>query len=159
MVALDFDLTIIDLHTGGNWEGDATTLVSHVRPQVQCLMQQVKKLGLHVAVASFSAQEELLRETIRLAMSDSDGTSMIVVGGRNSSEKTGKRRQLEKVLDAMASKNAPQSTDRSPVKANTLLIDDDPGNIRMARKDGYLSFWFDPDHADSFLSSILEWSP
>ena len=38
LVAIDFDETIADTHTGGNWEGTAHELVQHVRPQFWMLI-------------------------------------------------------------------------------------------------------------------------
>jgi len=31
-VAIDFDLTILDIHTRGAWQGEACELIDHIRP-------------------------------------------------------------------------------------------------------------------------------
>ena len=38
LLAIDFDRTIIDIHTGGRWEGSAEELVPHIRPFFQELI-------------------------------------------------------------------------------------------------------------------------
>ena len=118
--------------------------------------------GTDVAVASFSAQEALLRETPRLAMAAGNvhASSVAVAGGRNRSERDGKRRQLEQVLKTLPGTSYPKGgVPESWTITKTLLIDDDQTNVRMARNDGYISFWFDAGKVDTFLSSIIAWNP
>ena len=38
LLALDFDLTVIDQHTGGRWKGTPEELSKHLRPEIQCLL-------------------------------------------------------------------------------------------------------------------------
>jgi len=41
-LALDFDLTIVDVHTGGQWPGSAEELCEHMRP----LFREIIRAGL-----------------------------------------------------------------------------------------------------------------
>ena len=41
------------------------------------------------------------------------------------------------------------------VKASTLLIDDDPKNIRLCLKDGVRGVWFNPMDLERLLDDIL----
>ena len=66
LIALDFDLTLLDTHTGGSWEGTAAELVSHVRPQLYCLVNRAQSCGLHVAVVTFSDQTDLIHEVMEI---------------------------------------------------------------------------------------------
>jgi hypothetical protein len=148
LIALDFDLTIVDIHTGGQWSSTPHDLASHVRPHLKCLIETAIREGLHVAVASFSAQEDLIRHVISETIPTSQ--DMIVRGGRNRSEPEGKKKQLAEALYSIRQRS--DATDLSP--SNTILIDDDKNNIRMAKSDGYYSIWFDPDNVDGFFTSI-----
>lgn len=41
------------------------------------------------------------------------------------------------------------------IKASTLLIDDDPKNIRLCLKDGVRGVWFNPMDLERLLDDIL----
>jgi hypothetical protein len=150
LIALDFDLTIVDIHTRGNWNRNALELVSHVRPEMQCLIQHSLGKGVQAAVASFSAQEQLIRDVIRDAIPPA--RDIVVRGGKNRSEPQGKRDQLTRVLDDI---RYGASGDKSILPTTTLLIDDDKNNIQRAKEDGYNSLWFDPHNAQGFFDSIM----
>jgi hypothetical protein len=150
LIALDFDLTIIDIHTEGAWTRTALELVSHVRPEMQCLIQHSLAKGVQIAVASFSVQEQLIRDVIRDAIPPA--RDIVIRGGKNLSGPQGKRDQLTQVLHDIHSGT---SGDKSILPANTILIDDDKNNIRGAKKDGYKSLWFDPHNAQGFFDSIM----
>ena len=62
MIAFDFDLTIVNVHTGGHWSGLPSELARHVRPEMKCVMEESMRQGIHVSVASFSVQEQLIKE-------------------------------------------------------------------------------------------------
>jgi len=98
-VAFDFDLTYVDLHTGGRWKGSASELASHARPDVRCFVTRcVQQLllrpgtsangneqqqqtddddGVYVTIATFSSQTELidavLHKTVRQPSNDLEG--------------------------------------------------------------------------------------
>lgn len=69
LVAFDFDQTIISIHTGGFWRDSAEKLAEFVRPCFKYLMPELLKCeNIFVAVVTFSPQEELIREVLRLSM-------------------------------------------------------------------------------------------
>ena len=168
VIALDFDRTIIDIHTGGDWNSTYQDLVPHVRSEMKCLMDQSLSKGIHVAVASFSIQEDLIKqviaEVIPLSSSSSSSfpssslpsskvpTTVIVRGGENISEPDGKKKQLMQILHDIS--NGGEQRDAKVLAMSTILIDDDKHNIRRAVEDGYHALWFDPDHVDGFWNSI-----
>ena len=45
LVALDFDFTVIDVHTGGRWQGSADDLATHIRPFFRHLIPEVNRSG------------------------------------------------------------------------------------------------------------------
>jgi hypothetical protein len=150
LIALDFDLTIVDIHTGGVWDRTALELVSHVRPEMQCLIQRSLAKGIQTAVASFSVQEQLIRDVIRDAIPVA--RDIVIRGGKNRSEPQGKRNQLTQVLHDIHSVT---SGDKSILPATTILIDDDKHNIQRAKQDGYKSLWFDPHNTQGFFDSVM----
>ena len=54
LLALDFDLTIIDRHTGGRWKGTAKELAEHVRPELPCLLNSAFNRQIDAAIVTFS---------------------------------------------------------------------------------------------------------
>ena len=55
-LALDFDLTILSVHTGGAWPGTPEELSRHVRPVFYRLIEAALEANLAVAVVTFSPQ-------------------------------------------------------------------------------------------------------
>ena len=69
MIALDFDQTIVSVHTGGTWPDSADKLAEFVRPCFRHLLPELLKIeSLCLCVVTFSSQEELIREVLRLAL-------------------------------------------------------------------------------------------
>ena len=67
MVCFDFDKTLVDIHTGGRWTGSAEELARHVRPCFRFLIPELFKEKIHVCVVTYSGQEQLIRDTLRIA--------------------------------------------------------------------------------------------
>ncbi len=67
LLAIDFDQTMINLHTGGQWKGTARELARHVRPEFQELIHQVQRLrsgGIDICIVTFSPQVQLIRHVM-----------------------------------------------------------------------------------------------
>jgi hypothetical protein len=64
LLALDFDQTILDVHTWGQWKGTAEELVPHVRPELRQLMQACCHRSIHLCVVTFSGQIKLVRSVV-----------------------------------------------------------------------------------------------
>lgn len=73
LVAVDFDQTIINIHTRGNWQFTSKSLVSRVRPSFkQFFMAMLNSSDLQVAVVTHSPQIPLIREVLEQALPDCD---------------------------------------------------------------------------------------
>lgn len=83
LVAVDFDKTIINIHTRGSWQFTSKSLVSRVRPSFKQFFTAVLNTnGLHVAVVTHSPQIPLIREVLEQALPDCD-TSRIHYRGKD----------------------------------------------------------------------------
>jgi hypothetical protein len=60
-LALDFDQTILDIHTGGNWKGSLEELFPHIRPVYAQLIVAALTNGMEVAVVTFTHQTKFVR--------------------------------------------------------------------------------------------------
>ena len=69
LVALDFDQTIVDIHTGGAWRGPSSSLVPHVRPCFKALIEAaLAEPRLHVCVVTFSTQPGMIEDVLKAAL-------------------------------------------------------------------------------------------
>jgi hypothetical protein len=165
LVAFDFDLTIVSVHTGGQWRGTADELARHVRPDFACYMARCVDRGLHVSVATFSTQKDLITKVLLLSIpNDARGQARTipVFGGNDyvPEFESGKQSQLmlsiqhfsqqagdggggEVESDGEAESNGESKLSLDP--SHTLLVDDDVRNIQVARGDGYATLHYQPD--------------
>lgn len=81
LVAFDFDKSILDLHTAGHWDKPATELVPHVRPDMKCLIRNCLERNIHVAVATFSTQKELIAAVLQEALGYPQSSSLSLTEG------------------------------------------------------------------------------
>ena len=65
MVAFDFDMTIVSIHTGGRYDGTAFELVQYVRPEFQCFMQQLLINNITMVITTFSTQKDLILNVLQ----------------------------------------------------------------------------------------------
>ena len=68
LVALDFDLTLVSIHTQGRWTGSAETLSKYLRPIFIELISQCLRRDIVVAIVTYSQQTELIARTLEHAM-------------------------------------------------------------------------------------------
>lgn len=64
LLALDFDKTLIDIHSGGMWNDGADKLASHVRPCMRDLLEAASNKGLFVAIVTYHRQGWLIKEVL-----------------------------------------------------------------------------------------------
>lgn len=67
--------------------------------------------------------------------------------------KMGKQQHMASAAEELVAKPALGVTDVS--KSTTLLIDDDPRNVRMSLNDGTRAIWFNPREPNRLLDDIL----
>ena len=65
LLALDFDLTFIDIHTHGEWHESLDTLARHVRPCMRDLLQHAQHKGLYVCIVTFHPLSWLIRDLLQ----------------------------------------------------------------------------------------------
>ena len=156
-LALDFDLTVLSIHTGGNWQGTAEELLPLVRPVFLDLVAEALKRGMCVAIVTFSPQVCVVREVVRLCW-PRHCDSMPIRGGdrtwsyEGAGSKAGKQGHMASAVEELLA----QDPNREITRASTLLVDDDANNVNTALKEGVRAIWLNPDEPDSLLPNILE---
>jgi len=181
LLAIDFDLTLIDVHTGGRWEGSAEELSEHVRSEFRQLLcaccetssaaapttsgepkgrddgsdNNTKSHQIHVAIVTFSAQVKLVRRVVE-AVVGPDCAARIPIRGadRSWSYAGGGSQERKQPFIASAVEELEQSGDVEITKATTVLIDDDRKNVRCALEDGVRAIWLNPDKPHRVLQDL-----
>ena len=68
LVAVDFDRTVVDVHTSGRFKGSGKALAQHVRPFFADFCHAAQDVGLWVAIVSFSPQASLIADCMVAAL-------------------------------------------------------------------------------------------
>jgi hypothetical protein len=155
-LAIDFDKTIVEIHTGGSWKQSAQALLPHVRPMFRRLIALAIDEGIHVAVVTFSSQTEMVRHilehiTDRAAEIPIRGGfpgSTFVYEGLGSTK--GKQAHMASAVEELEERHKGLEI----TKASTLLIDDDANNIRYALQHGVRAIWLNPNKSSRLLKDM-----
>lgn len=131
---MDFDATMVDLHTQGLWRDGAEKLAQHVRPDFQCYIAECLNRGIFVTIATFSMQKTLISEVLKASIPHSQAGHIPVFGGNDIMPGLGQGKRSQLVLSL---KYANSKSDTPLTQTNALLVDDDSTNTRLALDDGY----------------------
>ena len=80
LIAVDFDMTLVSVHTNGNWMFTARPLASRIRPGFPEFLSEALRQGLWVAVVTFSPQVELVREVLKTVLSETEVEKICIRG-------------------------------------------------------------------------------
>ncbi len=171
-VAIDFDKTLICIHTSGKWSGNATELSTKVRKFFREFVPLLMSRGICVAIVTFSGEVKLIQQvmhTIFPALA-----SMIPVRGRDLSWdyqgkgcKDGKQHYMASAaeeLNNMYNENiVPNEAYGTRLgtgftkitRATTMLIDDDMNNICIALKNKVRAVFCDPERTRNMIDDLL----
>lgn len=157
-LAIDFDQTFIDIHTGGLWPGTPDELIPHVRPEFRDLVVAALQTGsIHVAIVTFSKQPALIKGVLDTVLGTELASKVAVRGGDRSwryegaGSKDGKQAHMASAVEELEQHDNVEIT-----KSTTLLIDDDKRNIRIAMEDGVRAVWFCPSKPHHLLRDLAK---
>jgi len=167
LVAIDCDLTLIDCHTGGCWEGSAEDLSQKVRPELTAFIPKAVQAGLRCGIATHSPQAQLIHAMLEIVFPDiakdlpvrgdslssastvtcEDGSeAAVITEGTRSKVATKEGSQLVRKQLHIASLMDRLLEQGMDLAANqTCLIDDDDNNVAMAEACGVIGLWLDPN--------------
>jgi nucleoside diphosphate kinase len=151
LLALDWDLTVLDCHTKNKWWGPSDELAKHIRPLFKHLIQQAISAKITVAIVTFSEQTRFIREALNHSIPNG-GSGIIIRGNDQSWDSSdyfdtyfdsdllvtdddeidqnafGKLPHLASAMRELERRNGGHSIERDDV----LLVDDDNRNIMIA---------------------------
>jgi hypothetical protein len=155
-LAIDFDQTILDIHTGGRWSNTLEELLLHVRPVFAQLIPAALDNDIHVAIVTFTCQVGLVRGVLEYLVGVPK-TMQIPIRGNDRSwqykgtgSMDGKQAFMASAVEELEHDNSVDIT-----KKSTLLIDDDAKNIRYALVDNTRAIWFNPEKPHLLLQDII----
>lgn len=160
-LALDFDQTIIDIHTGGRWPGTAEELIEHVRPEFWQLLNACcsDDNSIHVMIVTFSKQPDMIRSLLQHVVTPPEAVANIPIRGGDRSWRyngvgshDGKQAHIASAVEELLANGAAESI----TKQTTLLIDDDRKNIQHALKDGTRAVWFNPNKPHRLWKDLVQ---
>mmetsp|Transcript_23943 Transcript_23943/g.51770 ORF Transcript_23943/g.51770 Transcript_23943/m.51770 type:complete len:240 (+) Transcript_23943:164-883(+) len=173
-LAIDFDQTMIDIHTGGRWKESVSSLTAHLRPLFLHLIPIASSSNIRIAIVTFSPQTKHIREVLeyafppdvaeRIPIRGNDGSWTYVGNGM----KMGKQEHMASAAEELMAKQplmmmmsgggGKEDDDGGGTiisKSTTLLIDDDPTNIKKSLKDGTRAVWLNPRDPLRLLDDIM----
>lgn len=153
VLAIDFDLTLVGMHTGGRWWGSAETLSRNVRPLWKTVVPLCQKFGIEVSVVTLSRQTKLISNVLKLSL-DCDATKIRIRGGEgmhlvtetgdvDSANTQGCRKQ--KHIDSILQSRIEHS-EGHVAPHQIVLVDDDSLNVHEALDQGMRGLLFNPDN-------------
>ena len=156
LLALDFDYTIVDIHTGGRWKGSSQSLCEHVRPAFIELLPYIYKLKIAIAIVTFSSQVELISNVTKCAF-PSFGSDIFIRGNDNSwpCKKCFSKGKYPHILSVIREiqKRSPDIASNVTL-SSTLLIDDYENNIINALRHGAKGIIFNHKDPIDFLTKL-----
>lgn len=172
LVCIDFDATLVRVHTGGAWARSAAELQPHVRPLFRALVPRLVRAGVHVAVVTFSPQVPLIRQVLALSFA-ADVAHRLILRGDDASwqlahgdaagfaplwQTSGRHLDRSCKLPFVISAALQASGERCELVRNrdTLLFDDDAANIRVVNDSGIAGVYFDPQHQTDFPALLKQ---
>lgn len=154
LLAVDFDQTLISVHTGGRWKESIENLVQEVRPCIRDLIPAALEKGIYVAIVTYSTQSWLIKDLIK-KLFERDAGRIIVRGNspefvvRNNNDLNGKEAHIADVLTTL------YKTRQEIIKpGEIILLDDDQENVAKAKEFGHWGFEVKEDISYETLANI-----
>lgn len=179
MAAIDCDLTLLGIHTGGGyWQESAVELSKHLRPVFRVFIPELIARGILISIVTFSPQPQLIKEALEIALAQDgiDASEVVVMGGHGKAVisglggncadlmhspigtvKSARRRGIndkQKHISAVIRHFQKAGVAINP--SEIYLIDDDPANVEIARQYGMRSSCFNPDEPCRILDSEFD---
>jgi hypothetical protein len=137
-IAFDFDKTLIDIHTQGNWVQSASSLKLHIRPFFKNFIELALANGIEIAIISDSTQATLVSKVVSCLQ----GSELIGIYCQDRYNPISKVSRMR-----LASNFLPE---------NCCLIDDDQDNVEAVIQEEYNGIYFHPSNFKISLNNIIK---
>jgi len=150
---------MVDVHTGGRWKESASDLADRLRPVFLRLVPEAIRRNVRVAIVTFSPQTSQIREVLEMSFG-ADVSDAIPIRGNDrtwtyagNGMRLGKQEHMASAAEELMARPMRGVTDVT--KGTTVLIDDDPRNIKKCLRDGTRAVWLNPMDPNRLLDDIL----
>lgn len=162
MLTLDWDNTVISIHTKNGWYETGEELSRWVRDPFRQLIKAALEAGIFVAIVTFSEQTELIIDALKHVFPRC--CKKIAVFGNDESwecscammqqfyRKSGIRRIGK--LTHMCAAGLKKGCKKPIICSDVLLIDDDKNNINAARDQGVRAYWLCTESPNAIFWSL-----
>lgn len=162
LICIDFNNTFLTLDTNGRWDSDPIELSNYIRPIFIKFIRSCVKKKIHVAIVSFSPQENTIRSCLEHYFREIMGHIYIKTGNMNNKpNKTfckliKKKLILKRKVPMMLSicNDIYYRTGEIISPKQVLLIDDEWNNIKTAAKSGFKTYHFNQDSDIRMLADL-----
>mmetsp|Transcript_8055 Transcript_8055/g.12341 ORF Transcript_8055/g.12341 Transcript_8055/m.12341 type:complete len:220 (-) Transcript_8055:346-1005(-) len=156
-LALDFDLTVLSIHTGGK-RRDPNELERLLRPLFRLLIPKAVENEISVAIVTFSPRVQDIRDVLYTAFGEEVARKIPIRGEDGGWEppddgtRDGKQAHMASAVDELA-----QTMSVHITRATTLLVDDDLNNISIALAERVRAVWLNPNMPNGWVEEVLAW--
>ena len=162
LICIDFDNTLISIHTYGKWKDNPKKLVKYVRPIFIKFIKKCIQRKINIAIVSFSPQEQVIRTVLNNIFGKQ--SKKILIKTTNQKYKPDKifckinRKKLilkRKVPMILSVCNKIYKKKKIIIMPHQiLLIDDDYNNINIAKKSGFKTYLFNRYSEKNIMSDL-----
>lgn len=153
MLALDFDETLISVHTGSDWTESAEKLANYFRSVFRLLILQSLDAGVHVAIVTRSNQTGLIRNVLDIVLTPLMAARVVIRGedrSWNQSADILTAGKSQHIISAWRHFHGVSCAISPLTWESILLIDDDRDAVTiMSRHCGGKAYLFDRNRSEA----------
>jgi len=160
VLALDFDRTIVTVHTHGFWRQGTPKLVEHVRPCFKHLIEAALAWKMHVCVVTYSMQPQLIHDILKSILQKGEAQKILIranskdwlqSSGLDSGIAYGKQQHIAWIVTEL------YKTFHVIIRPEEIiLMDDDDENVTTARNFGHQAYQVPEDVTLKSIQSFVE---
>ncbi|KAK2187242.1 hypothetical protein NP493_172g02043 [Ridgeia piscesae] len=156
VLALDFDKTIVSVHTKGYWRQTTPKLAEYVRPCFRALLEAaISECDIYVSVVTYSMQPQLIRDVLLRVLPHSDISRVVIrTNAEDWAQKQvtflGKQQHIAWLVTELFNR------DHVMIQAHEiLLLDDDIKNVQLAEEFGHQAYEVPEDVTLDLISEFV----
>jgi len=162
LVCIDFDDTLLTINTHGKWDIDPLELTDYVRPVLITFIKQCLKKKIHVAIVSFSSQNDVIYKCLHYFLKNDINKIYIMTSNKlnkcdkNYCKKISKKIKMKRknpmILSVCTEIYVKYNEQLHPNQV--ILIDNDLNNIRIAKQGGFNTYHFNKKSENTFFKEL-----
>lgn len=163
LVCIDFDDTLLSINTFGKWDIDPLELTDYIRPVFIKFINNCLKKNIHVAIVSYSSQNDVIYKCLYYFLKDNINKIYIMTSNKlNQCDKKYCKKIKKNII--MKRKNPMILSVCTEIyfkykeqlhPNQVILIDNDWNNIKMAKQGGFNTYHFNNNSDNTFFNDLI----